>query len=172
MCLPQAAGAALSVGMSLATSVVGFSADQADYSARAAQWQQNYTNSLAAGRDEQNQLLFRTMEEQDAQAQRIHLTNIEEAEVRAETEVSAAAAGVSGVSVDNLIQDVARKAGAKREADRINHQNTVAQLTAELEATNTGVQNRINSVQRPTAPSAAGAILGGIGGAMKSIPIS
>jgi hypothetical protein len=154
--------------IAVATSVISFAAAQADYNARAEQWRQNYTNSLAAGRDEQQQLSLRMMQEQDAHAQKQHLTTIEGAQVSAEAEVSAAASGVSGLSLDNILLGIGRDVAMKQEADKTNYQNTVAQLTKENEATNTRIENRINSVQRPVAPNPLGYALQGIGGALKA----
>ena len=166
MCtIAAAAGAFLSV----AQSVVSFSAAMDDYNAKAEQWQQNYVNSLAAGRDEQRQISLRMMEEQDAYAQKRHLNNIEGAEIEAEAEVSAASSGLSGISLDNIMVGIGRKIGMKQEADKTNYLNTVAQLTTEMEATNTRIENRINSVQRPVKPNAAGYVLQGVGGALSKI---
>ncbi|KAB2662740.1 hypothetical protein F9K91_21125 [Brucella tritici] len=156
----------VSAAVAVATSVVSFMSAQADYDLRAEQWQQNYVNALASGRDEQNQLQVRMIQEQDANVQRQHLNEIEGAEVKAEAEVSAANAGVSGISLDNILAGINRKVGMKKVADETNHMNTVAQLSHEMEATNTNIQNRINSVQRPTSPNPLGYALQGIGGAM------
>lgn len=154
--------------VAVASSVISFAAAQADYNARAEQWRQNYTNSLAAGREEQQQISLRMMQEQDAHAQKQHLTTIEGAQVAAEAEVSAAASGVSGLSLDNILLGIGRDVAMKQEADKTNYQNTVAQLTQENKATNTRIENRINSVQRPVAPNPLGYALQGIGGALKA----
>lgn len=164
-----AAGALIGVAMSVAQSVVSFSAAQADYQDRAQQWKQNYVNALASGRDEQKQLTLRLLEEGEAHSQKAHLTNIEQAKLTAEHQTSAAHSGVAGISVDNLIIGVQRDIGAKRVADKTNYQNKVVQLSANLEATNTKITNRINSVARPRSPSPLGFALQGVGGALKAV---
>ncbi|MCC5780534.1 hypothetical protein H7H48_15845 [Nitratireductor sp. B36] len=158
----------LGVAVAVASSVVSFMAAEADYQNRAEQWKQNYTNSLAAGREEQNQLQLRMIQEQEGHLQKQQLARIEGAEIAAQAESSAASAGVSGISLDNILIGINRKIGQKLAADETNHLNTVAQIGAEMKATNTTIKNRINSVQRPTAPNPIGYALQGIGGALKA----
>lgn len=152
--------------MSVATAVVSFQAAQQDYEAKSEQWRQNYSNALSAGRDEQRQLSLRMLQEDDAFHQKARATNIEGAEVAAEAEASASAAGLSGVSLDNLLVGIRRKVADKMNADETNYMNTAAQLQAENNATINRIDNRINSVQRPIAPNPLGYVLKGIGGAI------
>jgi len=154
--------------IAVATSVVSFMGAQDDYANRAAQWKQNYVNALASGREEQQQLQVRMIQENAAHAQQEQMTEIEGAEIAAEAEVSAAGAGLSGISLDNILTGISRKIGMKQAADDTNHMNTVAQLGQELEATNTNITNRINSVAKPTSPNPLGYALQGIGGALKA----
>ncbi|MER9178936.1 hypothetical protein [Mesorhizobium sp. M0767] len=143
---------------------------QADYDARAAEWKQNYVNALSAGRDEQTALQIRMMQEDEGHAQKDQASRIEGAEIAAQAEVSAGAAGVGGISLANILAGINRKVDMKVSADKTNHMNTAMQLTAELKATDTTIKNRINSVQRPTAPNPLGYALQGIGGALKAMP--
>lgn len=159
---------AIGVGMAVAQSVVSFSAAQEDYDAKSTQWKQNYENSLASGRDEQKQLSLRMIQEEEATKQKTQLNSIEGAEVAAEAEVSAASGGISGVSLDNILIGIGRKVEAKQSAEASNLKNTIQQLTVEMEGTETKMQNRINSVQRPTAPNPLGFVLQGVGGALKA----
>lgn len=154
--------------VAIASSVVSFMSAQADYEARSEQWKQNYVNALASGRDEQKQLNIRMVQEGEAKAQRDQLNTLEGAELSAEAEVSASSAGVSGISLNSILSGINRKIGMKQAADETNYQYTVAQLGSELKATNTNIQNRINSVQRPTSPNPLGFALQGIGGALNA----
>lgn len=165
MCAPMAALAAI---VSVAQSVVSFGAAQDDYNAKAAQWRQNVTNSLHSGAEDQKKLLLRISQEQDAFVQKRHLSEVEGAETAAQAEVSAAQAGVSGLSLDNIITGIGQDISRNQQADRTNYENTVVQLTSELESTNTRIQNNINSVQTPTKPNPMGYALQGIGGAIKA----
>lgn len=163
MC-PPAAMAALAV----AQSVASFAAANADYNAKAEQWRQNYSLSLQSGVEDQKRLLLRAVQEQEGFAQKAQETNIQGAKIKAEAEASAGQAGVGGISVDNIMAGIDRDVARNVEADRTNYMNTAEQITAELAGTNSTIQNRINSVQRPVSPSPIGFALQGIGGAIKA----
>jgi hypothetical protein len=163
MC-PQAAMAAVSI----ASSVVSFMGASEDYENKAAQWRQNAANSLASGVEDQKKILLRMTQEQDAFVQKRHLTNVDGAEAKAQAEVSAAEGGVSGLSLDNILGGIDRDISRNQTADRTNYENTVVQLGSELEATNTQIENRINSMQKPTKPNPLGYALQGVGGALKA----
>ncbi|MBO6814559.1 MAG: hypothetical protein JJ891_06850 [Rhizobiaceae bacterium] len=164
MCVP-----ALGLALSIASSAVSFAAQQQDYENQSQQWRQNYVNALASGRDEQRQIDLRMRQEQDAFHQERHEANIEGAQLEAEAESSAASSGVGGLSLKNIMVGIRRDIDGKVQATKLNYENTVLQLSEELKNTNTKVQNQINSVQRPSSPSPAGAILKGIGGGLKGM---
>lgn len=162
MCSPV-----VGVGMSLLSAMTSYSAAQQDYAAAAAAWRQNAVNALAAGRDEQQQLLLRTMQEQEAKDQKIGLQNIEEAQKKAEAELAAAEGGVGGISLANVISDIGRRAAFNRQTEERNYQMTAAQITQEMRATNTRIESRVNSVQRPVRPNALGFFLPAIGSGLR-----
>lgn len=163
MCFPGAAAV-----VSVMQSVVSFAAAQQDYQARAKQWRQNVTNSLASGRDEQRQLSLRMLQEEDAFVDAQHQNTIEGAEAVATAEVAGNSAGASGISLGNIIAGMRQKLAMRQTNEDTNYRNTVAQLTTEMDATNNRIRSRINSVQRPTAPNPLGYVLQGIGGALKT----
>lgn len=159
MCAP-----ALSAVMGLAVGVMqagaSYSAQQADYRAKSEAWRQNVTNSEAAARDEQRQILTQQMQEQDKTVQKDHISFLEQAQKSSRVEVSAAQGGVSGLSVDNLLADIAGKSELNRTyADR-NYAFVAADITEKLHASDTRLQSRINSVQRPVEPSPLTPIIG------------
>jgi hypothetical protein len=159
---------AASLAISAASAVVQYQGQQAQYSADKQRYQQNLINSRAAQRDEQRSLTLRQMQEQDALSQKTHLVKVESAERQADVKVSAAGGNVSGISVDNLIGDVVSRAGTQQNSLERNWENTAAQLQAEQDATATRTQGRINQVAQPTAPSAAGPVLGFLGSGLKA----
>ena len=162
MCPLQAVQAVIAVG----SAVMEMQAQQADYDNKMAQKRQNTVNALNAGVEDQKKLNLRMTQEQDAFYQRTHETRVEAAETAAQAEVSAAEGGIGGLSIDNILLGINRDANRNLSATQTNYQNTVLQLQAENEATNTTIQNNINSVATPTAPNPVGTILGGIGGAL------
>lgn len=158
MCAPAGALAALGFAVSVAQGITEYAAQVQDYNKAETAWQANYVNSLSAAVDEQKALQLRTMQEQDASAQRQHLINVETATAGAEARVRANSAGVGGISVDNIVRDIQRVGATNRAIDDANYRATAQQLTAEMGATNTRATNRINSMTRPTKPSLLGTI--------------
>lgn len=161
MCAPMM-GAALGV----LSAVAEYGAASADYNAKAQVWKQNYKNSLAAGREEQNQITLRTMQEQEAKDQKLYLMNLEEVQKKSEAQLAASEAGVGGLSVQSILVDIGRRGAYNRQIENRNWAMTAAQLEEEQRATVTTIKSRINSVERPTAPNplayvvkAAGAVM-------------
>ena len=151
--------------VSAASTVMGFAAQEAQANAQDAAWQQNYVSSLAAARDSQNQITMRQAQEADAASQKDHMVAIQTAQKGAEVAAAAGSGGVSGTSVDSLIQDVDRQGSLNQLAIQRNFQMTVTQLQKEKEATNTTAENRINSMSRGNHPNplAAGIAIAGAG---------
>jgi len=169
MCGPMAG--ILQGGIGAMGAIASYNAQVEDFNAKEEMWKQNYVNSLAAGRDEQNQLTTRAIEEQALSTQKQTEYGVEGAIKAAAAETSAAGAGVGGGSVDDIIRGIWAGAARNRYYTQENAHYTAAQLAAEQRGTVTTIQNRINSVQRPTKPNAgaamlnvAGALIGGIGG--------
>lgn len=157
MCAPQLLAVA-GFAVSAASTVVGFMGQQAQANAQDAAWKQNYTNALAAARDDQNQMTARQVQEADASSLKQHQQDIAVAQKQAEVSVQAASGGVSGISVDSLLNDVSREGDLNKLSIQRNFEATVTQLQKEKDATNNTALNRINSMspgQHPN-PLAAG----------------
>lgn len=167
MCAPAALGL-LSFASGALQAVVGFQAAEADYSAKAAAWKQNYVNSIAADQNDEHQITLRQLQEGDALTQKQQLSQVDQATRQAEVSVQAAGAGVSGQSVDYLVADVARKDATNRATDTANWQMTARQLQTQQEATVTTAQSRINSVPIPVAPNPLSMIIGIAGAGIKA----
>lgn len=121
--------------------------------AQTAQWNQNYVNALASARDDQMALTTRQEQESDATTQKLQASQVDQAERQSQVSVAAAQGGVSGISVGNIMADVANKAEQNRTNDTINYQNTAQQLQQEKDATNDTAENRINSMMPGVQPS-------------------
>jgi hypothetical protein len=109
------------------------------------------------------------IQEENSKSQKLQATNVEGAQVAAQSTLSASTAGVSGISLQNILGGLRRQVDEKNYADETNHMNTVQQLNQEMQASNNRIESRIASVQRPTAPNPLGFILQGVGGALKSV---
>lgn len=156
MCTPLAMG--------IASFAVGAAQAVAQYSAQKAEYKQNEANSIQAWKDQQAQITQREMQEQDALKQKLAQQNLEQAQAEADVEVSGAAAGVSGISLDNLTRDVARRAATNREIEQTNTDMIISQLKLERKGANSQAQSRINSVAKPSGLS----LIAGIGSAAVS----
>lgn len=165
MCAPI-----LGVGLSILQAGFGFAAAQQDYAAQSAAWKQNVINSLSAMENEQKQLTIRQIQEEKAKDQKLVVMNIEQAQKQAAAEVSAGEAGVGGISLDNVLADIGRRAAFNRQTEEQNYKMTAAQLTEEMKATTIRAENRINSVQRPSSPNPLGFILQAAGSGIRMLP--
>jgi hypothetical protein len=153
MCSPTFAIQAASAGL-------GFAAEMGDYKAQKAAWKQNYINALAAGRDEQQQLLTRQMQESDAFSQKQHLSMIEQAQAQSTARVAAQASGTGGGGgIDVILRDIEGQAAYNRGIQEQNYANMVDQLAMERKGAASRMKDRINSMPAPRKPGIAGALL-------------
>lgn len=164
MCAPVAA---LGAVVGIMGSVASFAAKQQDYDAKAAAWRQNVVNAQAAARDDQTQLLQRNLQEQDKNIQDKHISYIEGAKKAAMAQASAAAGGVTGISVDNIVADIQGKSALNRTYADMNYKYKAAQIQTQLTGTVTTMQSRIDSMPRPISPSPLEMIVGIAGSGVK-----
>lgn len=150
---------ALAVG--LITAGIGAVQSVAQFSAQRQEAKANQENATESWKQQQNQLTKRAMQEEDALRQKQQQQNIEEAQARADVVTSAAAGGISGISLDNLVADVGRRASFNRQAEEENTRNTLSQIRLERKGINSQAQGRINSVPKPSGLS----LVAGVGGA-------
>ena len=153
MCSPLALGIA-SFAMGAAQSVAQYGAQKNEYAT-------NKASSEQAWRDQQTQISQREMQEADALRQKQTQQNIEEAQAKAEVEVSGAASGVSGISLVNLTRDVGRRAATNRQAEETNTSMVISQLRLQRKGATSEAMSRINSVAKPSPLS----LIAGIGSA-------
>lgn len=123
----------------------------AQYSAQKEEYKNNKAAAEQAWRDQQDQITQRTLQEQDALRQKQANLNIQQAQAEAETAVSGAAAGVQGISMDNLLSDVTRRASANKQTEETNTDMILSQLRLQRKGVNSEAVSRINSVAKPSA---------------------
>lgn len=152
------------LALGIATFAVGAAQSVVSYGAQKAEYAANKENARQAWANNQTQLTLRAMQEEDALRQKQRQSLIEEAQVSAETQVSAAASGVAGISVENLLADVSRRAATNREVEKENTRMTLQQIREERKGINAKGQSQINSVAKPTGLS----LVAGLGGAALS----
>lgn len=167
MCDPGSIALA-SLAIGAATSATSASAANADYAAKSASWQQNVVNSEAAGRDEQKQIIGNQLADQAKTDQQLQVSQLSQAEKSAQYGVQAAEGGVSGVSVDNVLNDIAGKSEVNRTYADENYKFVVADTQEHLTSSTDQTQSRINQDTIPQSPSPLTPILGIAGAGLKA----
>lgn len=165
MCAPML-GAAIGMMATVAQAGAEQSAKETDYAAKSATWRQNVVNAQAAGRDEQRQIITKQLQEQEKTAQKVHVSYLEQAQKQATATVQAAAAGTGGVSLDNILDDIAQKSELNRTYAAMNYKYVVQDTAESLKSSDQKIMDRINSVPRPQEPANTSGItiLGGLAG--------
>ncbi|RWI46823.1 MAG: hypothetical protein EOQ93_29285 [Mesorhizobium sp.] len=157
MCFDPVTAGVLTFAVGAAQSVAQYAA--ADAEAKAAR-----QSALQAYANDQNAIAHRQIQETEAGSQKVQQINLDEAKKVSEVKLSASSAGVSGISVDNLIGDVTRQASQNRQNQFENTRMALNQLQLERKQSQAQAQSRINSAPRPSALS----LVAGIGGAALS----
>lgn len=158
--------AILSVAVSAFGAIAGFAQQQQAYEAQ----QQTYKNNREAANkaavanfaSTQN----RQLQEDAATSQEQQKLQIEAAKGRATAEVAAGEAGITGLSVDALVNDFYGQQGRYERTLANNHQMNRDYLRGEMEATQANTEGRINSVDQGQKPSFADAAIRILGSAV------
>lgn len=149
-----------SLAISTVTSVAGVAGAQ-----QQAKTQANYQAQMGeAARQnamtQYSQLQRRTTEEQAAANAELENNAIEAAQARSRARVAASAAGVTGLSVDNLLADIYGQEGRRQEAVRTNLSYTEMSLRDSMDGVYAGAQSSVNQARTPVqAPGWATAAL-------------
>lgn len=168
MCGP-AAGVMLGI-VGAMKAVTEYGAEVQDFNSSEEQWQTNYKNALAAGRDEDKALTTKAVQEASASGQQDTLYAEEGAVKASEAEAASAGAGVGGGSADEVVRSVLAGAAQNRYFTQKNADWEAAQITAERTAAVDQTENRITSLTRPNAPNPAKLFLGVAGAFLGALP--
>jgi len=166
----------LSFGLNMASAFGSYQADKA--SSKAARAWQAYSNTMTRLSDAVNQNSITTNEILSNQASADQAIGIKQSNIltQAQAEVSAAAAGVKGVSVDDVMKDINRNAAVAENA----RQNDLAASHLAFDqqrrssSMSAAMQQDYSYIPRPKLGSyllkAAASSLGGGGGGSSSTP--
>lgn len=154
MCAP-AAMAALSI-VSTAASLYG--------QMQAADAQKQYNEDLArnatiANNQKNAQINQRQLQERDAATNKIMANNREAMKAKSTSQVMAANAGVSGLSVDALLSDIGTSQGRYNASVGENLRNTYSGLDWERVNAQNEMTSTFNSMKAPATPNYLGAAL-------------
>ncbi|WP_370006327.1 virion core protein, T7 gp14 family [Sinorhizobium fredii] len=155
--------------MSAASAVVGFQAEESQYEAQ----RQNYENNrIAANKAAVGQYAatqHRQLQEAKAASQELQNLNREALQQRSTAQVAAAEGGVTGLSVDALINDFYGQEGRHERTLSNNYQMQADYLRGEMEGVQAQTEGRINSVEQPQKPSFSGAAIRILSGGLDAL---
>lgn len=159
--------AALPAILGIAQAASGFAGASAEANAQNAYYEQNRVAAVAAAGDRYASLNNKTLQERQRATQELFQKQIEALQTRATATVSAGEAGVTGLSVDALEQDLLAQQGRQRAAIETNYEIERSYNQDEAVATYHNTISRINSVRQAARPSPIPFILQGAGAAFK-----
>lgn len=167
MCDPGSiALASLAVGV--ASAGTGAAASSADYAAKSSAWQQNVVNAEAGARDSDKQVIGNQLADQNKTNQQLQISQITGAEKSSKAAVSAVQGNVTGISMDNILQDIANKSEVNRTYADQQYKYIVAGTTEQLKSVNDEEQSRINGDTLPLSPSPLTPLIGIAGAGVNS----
>lgn len=129
------------------------SAAEANAAAQDNAYKQNRINALASMREDYKQVGTRQIQEADAAAQRTQERQAQARREEASARVGAGEAGITGISVEGILRDIAGL--SLQDTDAINQGSdwNINQLQAEKSGISTATQGRISSQSKGSAPS-------------------
>lgn len=158
MCL-AAAAPFLQFAISAASAVVGFQAEAQQAAAQNELYEANQIAAINSANERYQANAIKAAQEKQAASLEKENAQRDAREARATAEVAAGEAGVSGLSVDALVNSYYQKQSRFEQSLDTNYQMTASYLEAEGKADRANAISRINSVQKAQPPSFAGAAL-------------
>lgn len=150
MCTPLAL---LGFAVSAVSGVMQYQGQKAEYKAAAAAKKANDEAAQQAAVDRLASQELRRDQEEESAAQKKQEARIEGLKARSTARTAAGEAGVTGLSVDALLQDLTAQEGRYEASVDNNLKITDGYLRGEMKSTQHEAVARINSVATPTKPS-------------------
>lgn len=146
--LAPAALAALSIGTTVASAGLGLYGQVKAAQAQNDYYAENAAQATKAANDKYLAQQTQLNQERDKATQTLTQNSIKALQARATARTAAGEAGVTGLSVDALIDDYYGKQGQETAAVNQNYQMTYDYVLGSLKGTRSEAQSRINSVRR------------------------
>lgn len=143
------------IGLSIGQSVMSYSAASAQADAQTEMARQNAINASKATETQYANLNTRAMQEDLAANQQRQEIALKERKASATIQTAAGEAGISGLAVDHVLQDLYAQGGRALSTIDTNQSMSRAYLQGEKRAATAGGQNQINSVPAGEQPSFA-----------------
>lgn len=145
MCNP-AALAVTSAVMSIGSAVTGYQGARAQQKLQQYQYEQNQVNTNAALRDNYQSTQQRMAQESAAAAQQVEERKLQALKEQSTARVAAGEAGVTGLSVEAVLGDIAASAGRDVSNIQQNRDWSLEQLGSQLRSQRTQAAYRLGSV--------------------------
>jgi hypothetical protein len=137
----------------LLEAVAGYSGAKAEYKAQEQRYKANLENAKTAARDKYDSINNRVMQENAAASQDLQEVQIDALKARSSMKVASAEGGVTGVTVDAIVNDTLAKEGRYVNNVRKNFDYQRNYWVGEGTSTTAQGQSQVNSVPRGTKPS-------------------
>ena len=152
MCDPVTLAAA-SFTLASVSAVAQYQQGKAVAKAQTAAYNRNIVNAFASARNEQRQITLREIQEAENTAFKNKMSQLDEAEAKAETIAQASAANVAGPSIDILVEDLGNRSALIRETNRREYAGIALQLREEQTATIDRAKARVEQMSPGVSPS-------------------
>ena len=143
----------LGMAAGLMQAVSGYSAANAEYKAQEQRYKANLENTKTATVDKYGSINTRVMQENAAASQDLQEVQIEALKARGSMRTAAAEGGVTGVTVDSIINDTFAKEGRYANNVQTNFDYSRDYWVGEGSSARAQGQSSVNSVPRGTKPS-------------------
>lgn len=143
------------MGLGIAQSVMQYSAAQDQADAQNEQARQNAINAANATQAQYESLDIKAMQDDMAVNQKKREIGLEQRKSAATIQTAAGEAGVSGLAVDHVLQDLYAQGGRAQASLDVNQEINRTYLQSQKESVKAGGQNQINSVPAVPNPSFA-----------------
>jgi hypothetical protein len=147
------------LALSIASAMAGAAGQRSQQKAQEAANKQQYNNAVTARNANLVQTEIQARQASDAAGQKIMENNMKAQDALSTAQVSAAESGVSGLSVDALLSDLAGKRDRYNTGVQTNLDNDIQAINNDRENANIRANNVIASLKPATPPDYLGAAL-------------
>jgi len=149
----------ISLGLSIASSAFGLIGQMQQQRAQEKYNDAVYKNAVIANNQRNAQITSRQIQERDAATSKIMNNNIEAAKAKSTAQVSASSGGVSGISVDALVNDLSMMQGRYNSSVTENLRASYMGLDDARVNSYNDMASTINGLTAPKTPNYLGAAL-------------
>jgi hypothetical protein len=159
----------LSLAASVGQGIMGYMGEQAQYEADKVTYKTNLDNAIKSSNDRYESINNRVVQENATATQQMEEASIEGLKARASARTAAAEGGVSGVSVNSIVNDMFSREATFAANTKTNFDYSRNYWIGEGKAARAQGQNQINAVPKPRKPSFLPTAVSMFGSAVKAL---